>query len=226
MENKKICACCKKENQYTDINERLEEMFEYAPDELGALEFFKLWRYPLEFCPDCLYVNKDIENNELLNDIINSDEYKNIFNNELFYEINTFEHCDADVYWAYALLNEKNGNFFDAGVGYLQAFYHITLGYNIYHNSLEEESEDSRIFTDCKEVAKKFLDNAESCFLQSIEHGTRSVHCKILLVYTYYELAKINKSHDLLKELSKEDLSTNQKAMVEYLTNLVEEDEY
>lgn len=225
MDIKKICAYCKKESDFTEMEERMNEMFEYAPEETGALEFFKLWRYPLELCQNCLYVNRDIENNEILDTVIETDEYKNIFNNELFYEINTFEHCDADVYWAYAILNEKNSKFFDAGVGYLQAFYHITLGYNIYHNSMEDD-EDTRIFTDCKEVAKQFLDSAEKNFLLSIENSIKSVHSKILLVYTYYELAKINLAESLLKELSKEDLSTNQKAMVKYLTHLVEEDEY
>ena len=225
MEIKKTCANCKTENTYTKMEERLSEMFEYAPDELGALEFFKLWRYPLELCTNCLYVGKDIENSENLNTITESEKYKHIFNNELFYELNTFEHCEADVYWAYAFLNESNGNYFDGGVGYLQSFYHITLGYNIYHNAMEDE-EDPHIFKDCKEVAKMFLESAEKCFNSSIENNVKVIHSKILLVYTYYELAKINQAESLLKELSKEDLSNNQKAMIEYLKQLVEEDEY
>ena len=45
-------------------------------------------------------------------------------------------------------------------------------------------------------------------------------------MYTYYELAKINQAHALLKELLKMDLTPTQKAMVDYLTQLVEEDVY
>lgn len=225
MEIIKKCANCKTENSYGDMKERIDEMFEYAPDETGALEFFKLWRFPLEFCPNCLYVNKDIENPDNLNTIIESEEYKNIFNNELFYELNTFEHCEADVYWGYAKLNENNGKQYEAGIGYLQAFYHITLGYNIYHQQLDED-EESVIFKDCKEVAKHFLDSAEKCFLLSIENSVRTIHSKILLVYTYYELSKVDNANKLLKDLTKEDLTTNQTAMVEYLKELVENDIY
>ena len=48
MEKNKKCANCNHEDLYTDIEERTAEMFEFAPEEFGPLEFFKLCRYHLE----------------------------------------------------------------------------------------------------------------------------------------------------------------------------------
>ena len=194
----KICSCCGKKVEVFEVDEK--EYFKKLglPNSMEARDYYMLWHFMVEKCDDCDCVSRDISNCEKSKEIVGSDAYKNLFD-ENEKELNSRSNIGFLEYVKYGYIQERLGNYLESGKAYFLA---SDLAFATYYQVLLEDDEVDGFETVCDKYFKKALEQFQLAYENSDD-----IEAKVLYIAGLLADEDENKSKAL--QIVKEFLAFN-----------------